>query len=221
MMPTNFFEIFSIGFAMGLTGPCLFYCIPLIFAFTLGADKQYKRSVIDILVFLTARFLAYIVLAFLAASSGILLRKISGPDAVFYFKPLAGAVSIGLGLFILFRKDEKETVCRMPAMDISSLGGLFALGFLIGISPCAPLIFLLSDIALLAKSAGEGVLYGVAFGLGTFIPAFFITAGLAGLFKKAMQKLLRSPRTGIFLRIISSGILIFFGVSFLAGLFKV
>ncbi|MFA6320600.1 MAG: sulfite exporter TauE/SafE family protein [Candidatus Omnitrophota bacterium] len=219
-MPTNFFEIFYIGFAMGLSGPCLFYCMPIIFAFTIGNGKEFKRSILDILVFLCARFLAYIVLAFLAAISGILLRKIVGPATVYYFKPLAGAVSIGLGLYIFFRKDSKESGCRMPAMDISGLAGLFILGFLIGISPCPPLIFLLSDIALLAKSVGEGVLYGIAFGLGTFIPAFIITAGLAGLFKKATQNFFRSAHTVLFLRIASSAILIFFGVSFIAGLFK-
>ena len=220
-MPTNFFEIFSIGFAMGMAGPCLLYCVPLIFAFTLGAGKQFNKTIIDILVFLSARFLAYIILAFFAAMSGILLRKVIGPQPVFYFKPLAGVVSIGLGLLVLLRKDAKETECRVPAKDISSLGGLFVLGFLVGISPCAPLVFLLSDIALLSKSAGEGILYGIAFGLGTFIPAFLITAGLAGLFKKVTQKLLRSPKIVLSLKIASSAILIFFGFSFLTGFFKI
>lgn len=219
-MAINFFEIFSIGFALGLTGPCLFYCVPLIFAFTLGAKKDFKRSVIDILIFLSARSLAYIVLSFVAALSGVLLRKIIGPQPVVYFMPLAGLISIALGLSILLRKDAGGSGCRMSSADIPGRSGLFGLGFIIGVSPCAPLIFLLSEIALLSKSAWEGGSYGVAFGLGNFIPAFAITAVLAGLSGRIVPNLLRSPKAGLFLKIISSAVLIFFGLHILAGFFK-
>ncbi len=219
-MPVNFLEIFFIGFGLGLTGPCLFYCVPLIFAFTLGNGKEYKESIIDILVFLSARFLAYIILAILAAVSGVVLRKLTGSALVFYSKPLAGIISIGLGLFILLNRRPQESGYCLHHKKIPAWGGLFGLGFIIGISPCAPLIALLSEIALLSNSVLDGVAYGAAFGLGTFIPAFIITAGLSGLFKQIPQRLFKSPRTSLFLRIISSVMLIFFGLVLTAGLFK-
>jgi len=220
-MAINFFEIFSIGFALGLTGPCLFYCVPLIFAFTLGTGKKFKGSVIDILVFLSARCLAYVILAFIAALSGVFLRKILGPQPVFYFKLLAGIISIMLGLFILLRKDAGEPGCCRPKADISSRSGLFGLGLMIGISPCVPLVFLLSEIALLSKSAWEGASYGVAFALGTFIPAFVITAALTGLSGRITSGLFKSPKVKLFLKVISSSVLIFFGLYILAGFFKI
>ncbi|MCX5679574.1 MAG: sulfite exporter TauE/SafE family protein [Candidatus Omnitrophica bacterium] len=219
-MTINFFEIFSVGFTLGLTGPCLFYCVPLIFAFTLGTGKEFKRSVIDILVFLSARSVAYIILALIAALSGVLLRKVIGPQPVFYFMPLAGVISIALGLAILLKKNSGESDCCLPSADIPSRSGLFGLGFIIGISPCVPLVFLLSEIALLSKSAWEGVSYGIAFGLGTFIPAFAITAALAGLSERIAPGLFRSQKVRSLLKIISSSVLILFGLNILAGFFK-
>lgn len=220
-MAINFFEIFLIGLGLGLAGPCLFCSVPLIFAFTLGSGKDLKRSIIDILAFLSARSLAYIILAFIAAASGVLLRRIVGPQPVFYFTPLAGIISIALGLFILLKKDAGESGCRLPSADIPGRSGLFGLGFTIGISPCAPLVFLLSEIALLSKSPWEGAYYGAAFGLGTFIPAFIITAALAGLSGRLTPGLFRSPGVRLSLKIISSSVLIFFGLYILAGFFKI
>lgn len=218
-MAVNLLEIFLIGFVLGLGGPCLFYCVPLIFAFTIGSEKQFKKSIIDILVFLSGRFLAYIILAFFAAISGVLLRNFIGAAPIVYFKPLAGLISIGLGLFVFLRKERPESGCSMHNQNISVWGGLFGLGFIIGISPCAPLVVLLSEIALLSKSIWDGVLYGVAFGLGTFIPAFIITAGLNGLFKQFLQKLFKSPKFNLALKVFSSLILILLGLFLFSSLF--
>ncbi|MDD5194166.1 MAG: sulfite exporter TauE/SafE family protein [Candidatus Omnitrophica bacterium] len=218
-MLINFIEIFAIGFGLGLAGPCLFYCIPPIFAFTLGSIKNYGKCLMDICVFLCGRTIAYIFLAFLAGASGMLLHNFIGWHFASYLKPLAGLISIGLGIFILFEKENKQKRC-LPKFETNyTKGSLFGLGFILGITPCAPLVALLSEITLISKEAFSGALYGLAFGLGTFIPAFLITAALAGIFKEAPRVLLKSVNTRRYLKITSSILLIALGLLFIAGSF--
>lgn len=220
-MPVNLLEIFFIGFSLGLTGPCLFYCIPLILAFTLGSGVKFRNTLLDILIFLSGRFLAYIILAFIAALSGMALRNLIGSAFVLYSKPLAGIISIVLGLVILLDRKPWEPGYCLHRRKIPTWGGLFGLGFIIGVNPCPPLIALLSEIALLSKSTLDGAAYGAAFGLGTFIPAFVITVGLSGLFKQIPQRLFKSSKTHLFLRIVSSAMLLSIGLLLISDLFKI
>jgi sulfite exporter TauE/SafE len=219
VMLINFIEIFGIGFGLGIAGPCLFSCVPLIFAFTLGVRKSYRKILIDICIFLCGRIIAYILLSACAGLFAMSLRHAIDSRLVFYFRPLAGLISMGLGIFILFKKEGKEGACQSKFEKSYTQASLISLGFLIGATPCAPLIALLSEIALISKSAFEGALYGFAFGLGTFIPAFFITATLAGIFKEVPKKLLTSFNVRYILKIISAIILMVFGLLFIAGLF--
>ena len=214
-MPIAFLQIFAVGFGMGLIGPCLFYCLPVILAFTAGAEKEYKKSLSDILIFFSGRLLAYVLLGFLAGLSGLVLRRFIESRFGIYFGPLAGIISIILGIYVLLTKDNTES-CRRPGR-IYGIAGIFGLGFIIGLSPCVPLATLLFEIVLISKTGIEGALYGLFFGLGTFFSGFIVAAGLSGILNIIPQRFLKSERSRFVFKAICSLTLVLFGIWLLIG----
>jgi sulfite exporter TauE/SafE len=208
-------QVFAIGFGLGFTGPCLFYCLPIILTFTSGAQQDYKKSLVDILVFFCGRLSAYLLLGALAGMSGMLLRRFINSNLAAYLNPLAGLISIGLGVIVLFNRKTAEGKCARESNKTGIFGGLFLFGFIIGISPCAPLLVLLFEIALIAKNVFQGALYGLSFGLGTFISGVIIAAGFTGLLTWVPEKFLKSRRPRFILRIVCAFVLILFGLWFI------
>ena len=87
-----------------------------------------------------------------------------------YLQPLAGAVSIFFAFIILLNRDNYECACPVKYGTMLNFSGVFTFGLLIGLSPCAPLLALLFDIVLMSKSAFDGMLYALSFGLGLAAP---------------------------------------------------
>ncbi|MDP2044169.1 MAG: sulfite exporter TauE/SafE family protein [Candidatus Omnitrophota bacterium] len=197
-------QVFSIGFILGLTGPCLLYCLPVILALSAGAKENYKKILLGIVTFLSGRLLAYIMLGFLAGVSGFILRQFTDARFSFYLKPVAGIISIAFGVWIFFRQN-KEKNCQSHKILTNS--GFFIFGFVVGISPCPPLIGLLLEIALISKVPLQGAIYGLIFGLGTFLSGFILAAGLSGVLN-------RLPKNRIFKGIYALA-LILFGIVFI------
>ena len=212
-----FLQVFAIGLGMGFAGPCLFFCLPIIVTFTSGAQKGYRKSLIDILIFFCGRLSAYIVLGCLAGISGMFLRGFIDSSLVFYLNPLAGAISIGLGIFVLLNKKTEKAKCKSEPLKVGASGGLFLFGFIIGVCPCAPLLALLFEIALISKNALQGALYGLSFGLGTFISGVIMAAGFAGLLIWIPEKFLKSEGARLALRIVCALVLILFGLLLILG----
>ena len=216
-MPISLLQVFSVGLGLGFTGPCIIYCAPAILAFISGIKQDYKRSLVDILVFFCGRLAAYVLLGCLAGISAMLLRGFINPNLKAYLNPLAGAISIGLAIVVLLNKDKPENKCQEASHKAGVFGGLFAFGFIIGVSPCAPLAALLFEIALISENALQGALYGFFFGLGTFVAGFIVIAGLAGVLTRVPGKLLKSPAAKAVFKYICVLLLIFFGLWFILG----
>ena len=101
---------------------------------------------------------------------------------------------------------------------ICNSGGLFVLGLIIGITPCPPLTALLFEIALMSKSALEGMSYAFFFGLGTFLSGVLVVVSLAGILTKIISKVLKSKGAVRFFRIACSALLILFGLVLIFGI---
>ena len=208
-------QIFSIGFILGLAGPCLFYCLPVILALNAGIKENYKKILLGIIPFLSGRLLAYVVLGFLAAVSGVILRQFTDSYFSFYLKPAAGVISIAFGVYIFFSRQGKEKTCQNRAYKILNSGGFFVFGFVVGISPCPPLMGLLLEITLISKTFLQGAIYGLMFGLGTFFSGFILAAGLSGALSWFPKKIGRRPVANTIFKGISALILILFGIIFI------
>lgn len=214
----TYLQLFGIGFGFGAAGPCLLVCGPIIIAYVAGRRAPWHRVITEIVIFLSGRILAYAVLGFLAGFSASLLGRFTDPGIYLYFMPLAGVISISLGVLVLV--NEKvffRQSCARDEHKAYDLAGLFLLGFAIGMTPCMPLVALLLEIVLISKNAFDGMLYTLFFGFGTFVSSFFVIAAAAGLLRWIPVKMLRSKTSSLAFRIVCALFLVAFGLRMILG----
>lgn len=205
-------QIFAIGFSFAVAGPCLLVCTPILITYIAGRRSKVVESLFDVAVFLFGRLTAYVMLGAMAGLSGSYLRNIIQADLSGYLNIASGLISIALGLAMLRHVDQHQ--CDEGSIDrgICDRGGVFALGFFIGVSPCAPLAGLLFEIALMSKGAIEGASYALSFALGTFLAGFVIIGALSGLIKGAARRLVKSDSATRIFRIACAILLAVFGI---------
>lgn len=206
-------QLFAIGFSFAVAGPCFLTCTPILLTYVVAADKKWPKILANIFIFLSGRFLAYLILGCLAGlSSGVLNRFLSSNYSII-LKPLGGLISIILGVFILFNKDSDNFFCKLAQNRMAGFGNIFILGFIVGISPCSPLIALLFEVALISKTALTGLFYLSAFGLGACLASLIIIAVLTGLLKGLSVKIFKSKTSNAAFKIICALLLILLGIN--------
>lgn len=214
----TFLQLFGIGFSFGLAGPCLLVCTPVLIAYIAGKQVKFKQALVDISIFLTGRLLAYLLLGYLAGLSGLLLRQFSNSSLVVYLKVSGGIIIILLGIYVWLGKEPSSLACKFKANAIFNSTGLFVLGFSIGLFPCAPLLALLFEITLVSGSAWGGLLYALAFGLGTLISGFIVMAALSGIFTRLPPGIFKSRAGNLIFRTICALLLILLGSRLILGM---
>jgi cytochrome c-type biogenesis protein len=208
----TYLQIFGIGFSFGIAGPCFLFCTPVLITYLLGRRERWQEALSDILVFLIGRLSAYVLLGALAGVSGAILRRFINPSAAVFISPLSGVVSIILGIFVLVYKEPVTCACASGSVrKVYGYGSLFTLGFILGVSPCAPLTALLLEIALMSKSVVEGAFYAFFFGLGTLLSGVLVVGALAGIIGGLAKKLVKSRTATNAFRIACAGFLILLG----------
>jgi sulfite exporter TauE/SafE len=211
-------QLFLIGLTFGMAGPCLLSCGPVLVTYLTAKKRSLAASIRDTFVFLSGRLLAYLLLGYLAGLSAVALKKFLGPQNTIFLKPLAGAISIFFGFIVIF--DRRQSLGECPyssGAKVRDTLGLAALGFVIGLSPCAPLIALLSEIALISKTAFSGILYALSFGLGTFISGIVVIGAVTGILTILPAKFLRSETGNTVFRVICGMLLVMMGLIFIFG----
>jgi len=206
-------QIFWIGFTFGIAGPCLLVCAPAIITYIVGTKRKLTESFGDIIIFLAGRLVAYVLLGYTAGLSGSLLRAFTDPHIIRFFKPLGGAVCIILGIFVILYKEPDVCAPKSAPYRFGASGGVFTLGFLLGIAPCGPLLALLFEIVLISKNGFGGALYALSFGLGTFLSGFIVMGALAGILTWLPAKALKSKASSITFKIICALFLLLLGLS--------
>jgi thiol:disulfide interchange protein DsbD len=204
-------QLFGIGLSFGIAGPCFFTCAPVLLTYVVGKREKYPATVFDISVFLAGRLAAYLILGAVAGASAAALRQFNESGFIMYVRPLGGVMSILLGLSVLLRKGSCRCAGDGPRNPVYGLCSVLVLGFIIGISPCAPLLALLFEIALMSRSILDGVSYAFSFGLGTLLSGFIVVGALAGILKGATDRLVRSEGMVRFFRIACAALLIALG----------
>ncbi len=205
-------QLFGIGFSLGIAGPCLLVCTPALLAYTSGTKRRWSGVLGDVLTFLSGRLAAYICLGFLAGLSALVLRRFINSGLISFFKPAAGIFTIILGVLVFVYKDTDTCECRSNGKRIYNFGGLFVFGFLIGITPCAPLTALLFEIVLISKNGLEGASYALSFGLGTALSGLIVLGLLGGALARLPVNVLKSNTARIVFKWICSIFLISMGL---------
>jgi len=204
-------QLFGIGFSFGIMGPCLLVCAPVLITYIAGTKRKFGQAFSDILLFLSGRLIAYLVLGFLAGLSAFLLRQFISSDITALFRPIAGAISIILAVYVLVYK-EHARCDGMRAGDRYKMAGVLGLGFVMGIAPCGPLTALLFEIVLISNNAFDGALYALSFGMGTFLSGMIVIGAISGILAWLPARFLKSGRSVLIFKIVCAVFLIIFGL---------
>ncbi|MGD2142291.1 MAG: sulfite exporter TauE/SafE family protein [Candidatus Bathyarchaeota archaeon] len=173
-------ELFLSGLALG-TGPCLFFCFPILIPFVAGTREGWMKGLIATLIFSVSRLFAYVLLGMLTGLTGeLLLRFISQTEFSLYVWIFGGLFISLLGVLILLGEGHALIPSWLPKRFTieDDLRSLALLGFIVGITPCAPLLGVLTYIALSVESPLVGIYYALSFGLGASITTPLILAGI-------------------------------------------
>ncbi len=196
------------GFLMGW-GPCLAYTAPLLLPYIGGTGRDWAGALRIGALFVAGRVLALAILGVLATVAFQTINRFFPPHRSGYLYLLAAAIIIVLGALLLAGRPPKMPWAERQEGARVGRGALTVafLGFLYGITPCAPLVAVLTYVACVAQNAAVGLLYAVAFGVSAGIP-LLILAAATGLIP---QKLLTTPRARRMLQVVCGVILILFG----------
>jgi sulfite exporter TauE/SafE len=194
-------EALLLGLTTGTS--CLVFCGPVILPYLLGEGISVRRSLVDISIFLGARFIIYILLGLIAALVG---QAFLGTD--FFRNIITGSayivLSVALVIYAFLRikplcllKNIREIPVNYPdrrTMTVPLIGGLVT-----GLSFCPALLLAFTGAAS-ERSVLHSIVYFIFFFLGTtvyFLPLIFLglihgrnvihiigkfAAGIAGIF---------------------------------------
>ena len=204
--------LFLTGLALGAS-QCTLTCGPVLGLYVAGTAGGWRGGLKATLAFSLSRLFCYLLLGFIAGLSSVFITDIlSGHDFSFYVWILTGSFISLLGALIILGKEPHLKLCHLLKRHTvdDSTKSMALLGFIIGITPCAPLLGVLTYIALTAKGPLLGMFYSLCFGVGPAVVTPIIIIGiLAGVVPGAVFK---TPRIYQFFRRICGVLLIFYGI---------
>ncbi|OGS45998.1 MAG: hypothetical protein A2539_06705 [Elusimicrobia bacterium RIFOXYD2_FULL_34_15] len=197
-------ELFLTGIALGF-GPCFLFCAPIISSYIFANGANQKEGLKITFVFSFGRIIAYSLLGFSAVA---LINTLDIQKDV--FKRAAGILILLILPVYNFGKD-KIKFCNFLSKFSEKRNSFnaFFIGLLIGLSPCAPLVGILSYIVVKSENIIFGLFYGFVFGVGTFISPLIFCGLLVGFFSNYCSK---SKEMFILFKIIGNALLIYFAV---------
>jgi sulfite exporter TauE/SafE len=187
MQSMTLFSLFVVGLSYGSTA-CMFVCMPFLTPLLVTNAESVKHSMRVILPFSLGRIFTYSVIAVLALGGAGFVKAVLDDNAL--FQGVLGAVTLAMGLFMLYRVfyNRAKACSSNPTVSkrqTGSLLGLFGIGALVSINPCAPVLTLIA-LSASSDSFANAVGMGVAFGLGAvLVPflfyGFFLSTVVRGL----------------------------------------
>jgi sulfite exporter TauE/SafE len=197
-------ELFVAGIGLGF-GPCFLFCAPIISSYIFAHGFNHKEGFKITITFSLGRIVAYSILGLVTV---VFLNTLGIQKYI--FKQIAGIlILLILPIYNFWEGDIKFCNILNKFFVNKTKMNTFLLGLLIGLSPCAPLVGILTYIACKSEYVFLGIFYGFIFGIGTFFSPLIFSGFLAGLFSGYLSKM-----HGIFLffKILGNIFLIYFGI---------
>jgi len=202
-------KLLAAGIGMGW-GPCLALSGPILLPYIAATKGGWREGLRTSAIFSLGRLLALAILGGLASVAFASINRFFPPHRSGYlylvmavFIVLMGAlVILGRGFRVPFYRTLREYIVERGTASM-----LF-LGFLIGISPCATLVAILTYIACTATNVLSGMVYALSFGVGTVVP-LMILGPLVGFLPEGVFKSATPLRV---FRAMCGAILILFGL---------
>jgi len=182
-------SLFLTGLLFG-SGPCVASCGPFLITYIAGAKKNIPRGIMVYILFSSARIIVYVVLGLVIFFlSRFAIEKLLG-GLYKYVLILGGGFVIIIGLFMAFGRRLEFNFCQSLHKNILERDkkSIFAVGLVIGLLPCAPLLSILAYVGLISRTWVSSLLYSLSFGIGTFVSPLILLAILAGLIPRLFTK---------------------------------
>ena len=191
-------------------GPCLAICAPILLPYIGGTKTGWREGLKTALIFSLGRILSLILLGAMVTIAFRYINQFFPPHRSAYLYLIVAFSMILLGTLIILGKGFRISLGKTIEKAILGSGtkSMLLLGFLIGISPCVPLISVLTYIACIAENIISGILYAVLFGIGT-ATAPIVLGTLTGIIS---GKTFRKPLLYKLLQIACGIVLLFFGL---------
>lgn len=199
------------GFVIG-AGPCMLVCAPILLPYIAGTRRTWQEGFKATLIFGFTRLAVYTVLGGVVGYVGAFLFQLFYSHL--WGKALwgvAGLFIMVVGLLIVIGKGVENPFCRYLQKHTleNSAKSMILLGVVIGLSPCLPLLAVLTEIMFLAEKFYQGFLYGFAFGVGTVISPLLLAGALVPLIP---AKFIRADKSSRMFNFICGVLLILVGV---------
>ena len=182
MQSITLFSVFVLGLSYGSTA-CMFSCMPFLTPLLVNSSNSMKQSFGVVFPFSVGRIFTYTLISVFAFSSAVFVKALLNDNAVFQIT--LGSFTILMGVYMLygtFYKENKSCSSSGKSTPTTMLG-LFGIGALVSISPCVPLLTLIT-ISANGSSYLQALGFGIAFGLGAvLVPFVFYGFFLSNIFK--------------------------------------
>ncbi|WP_428738581.1 sulfite exporter TauE/SafE family protein [Sulfurimonas sp.] len=183
MQSITLFSVFLLGLSYGSTA-CMFSCMPFLTPLLVNNSNSMRQSFGVVFPFSMGRVFTYTLISVFAFSSAVFVKALLNDNAVFQIS--LGVFTILMGsymLYGLFYKEKNSCASSDVKKTPTSMLGFFGIGALVSISPCVPLLTLIT-ISANGTSYFEAVGFGIAFGLGAvLVPFVFYGFFLSNIFK--------------------------------------
>ena len=202
------------GLSYGSTA-CMFSCMPFLTPLLVKNSNGIKQAVHIVLPFSLGRIFSYTMISLIALGGAGFVKAVLNDNTVFQL--VLGLFTLLMGVFMLYKivKKNKKSCSANPSIPNNlSKFGLFGVGALVSINPCAPLLTL---VALSANSGSlpNAVGMGISFGLGAvIIPFLFYGFFLSNVIRGLLIEFKSYAR---FIEITASLLLIAVGILILEG----
>ena len=206
-MKENLYYLFISGIILG-SGPCFSFCAPIMIGYTFFHKPTWKGSLISYLIFSFAKLIGYMLLGIICALGAKLLQIEGLSEYSGYVYATLGFFIIILGLTTILGKNVKfSKVCAF--INEGNVRNVGMLGFLIGISPCLPLIGILNYIVIISKTPIDAIFFILIFGVGTVLSPLMLLIVITG---KTANVFLAKEKSKLIIKTICGLLLIFLGV---------
>jgi len=196
------------GIGMGW-GPCLALTGPILLPYIAATKKGWGEGLKASVAFSLGRLAALAILGGVATVAFASINRLFPPYRSGYLYLAMAVFIVLMGVLVILGKGRRPLHRTLRRYIVESgSASTFFLGFLIGITPCATLVAILTYITCVAKNVLHGMLYALSFGVGTVVPLMI----LGPLVSFLPERILRSSKLLRGFRVTCGAILILFGL---------
>ncbi len=192
-------------------GPCLAYTAPVLLPYVGGIETSWRGGLRIGAIFSLGRVVAVGILGGVVTVAFGTINRFFPPHRSGYLYLVTALFIVAVGVLIILGKGFKlsiGTIGKRSLLD-RDWESMLLIGLLVGFSPCAPLICILTYIACIAENnIGLGVLYATAFSVSAAV-APILLCSVMGIFP---EKLFRTAKVRRIFQTVCGAVLILFGL---------